>query len=283
MSRPGGSVPVGGSCVATAIPDHDQAQLVPAPSPDPRSSLVLNTYLDSDRLIGLAQPTVWSELGMETARKALSAAHSALHNARYLADLTTANRLRRALTAANDVVIDANLSRAGNEHDTRVGVGIALCLRSGRNAVIALNPPVQILLFQGGAATWYPRRDSWVGSDNGLTGGPLGWTAQAQPSFVTTIVDHGDEILLTTAQVAAALATTEREPTNPGHACDVIAAMANDRDIDPIEVVALSTRFEPPSLTGNVRSVARQAISSVDRRARAVWTALRTAQPVHNT
>jgi hypothetical protein len=268
--------------LATALHHDEHAQLITAPSPDPRSTLVLNTWLDADRLIGLAQPTVWSEFGLATAEKALSAAHAALLNARYLADLTTANRLNRAVAAANDVVIAANQSRSGNDHEPRVGVGMALCLRTGRNAVIALNPPVQLLLFQGGRPTWYPRRESWVGSDNGLTGSPLGWVSHAQPSFVTTVIDHADEILLTTSPVASSIARTGNQPKSSADACDLIAATANDPDIDPIEIVALATRFEPPSLTANVRSATRHLFGSVDRRARAVWTALLAAQPIHN-
>ena len=262
--------------MATALQIDDQPQVISALDPDPRSSLVLNTWLDSDRLIGLVQPTLWSDFGLATARSALAAAHSALVNARYLADLTTANRLNRAVAAANDVVITANRERSGNDHEPRVGIGMALCLRCGRNAVIALNPPVQLLLFQGGGPTWYPRRDSWTGSDSGLTGSPLGWTSHAQPSFVTTVVDHADEILLTTAHAAASLARGRSEPKSSADACDLIAATANDADVDPIEIVALSTRFEPHSISANVRSVTRHVLGTFDRRARAVWSAIRT-------
>jgi hypothetical protein len=250
--------------------------LVTALPPDPRSALILNGYLDSDRLIGLAQPTVWSDYGLATAQRALEAAHAALFNARYLADLTTANRLKRAVAAANDVVLAANLARTGNDHEPRVGVGMAICLRAGRTATIALNPPIQMLLFQGSNRTWYPDRASWTGDDPGLPGTPLGWTSAAVPTFVTTVVDHADEILLTTAHVAATLARSSPDPRNPALACDQIAAAATSPDIDPIEIVAVSTRFEAPSFSGNVRSVTRHVLGRFDRRARAVWNAIRT-------
>ena len=96
--------------MATSVHFDDAVQLVTALPPDPRSALILNGYLDSDRLIGLAQPTVWSDYGLATAQKALEAAHAALFNARYLADLTTTNRLKRAVAAANEIVLAANLA-----------------------------------------------------------------------------------------------------------------------------------------------------------------------------
>ena len=266
----------GGSCVATSVYFDDAAQLVTALPPDPRSALILNGYLDADRLIGLAQPTVWSDYGVATAQKALEAAHAALFNARYLADLTTASRLKRAIGAANDVVLAANLARTGNDHEPRVGVGMAICLRAGRAATIALNPPIQMLLFQGSNRTWYPARESWTGDDPGLSGTPLGWTSTAAPTLVTTIVDHSDEVLLTTAHVAASLARATPDPRSSSFACDQIAAAATNPDIDPIAVVAVSTRFEAPSLAGNIRSVTRHALGTFDRRARAVWNAIRT-------
>jgi hypothetical protein len=138
--------------------------------------------------------------------------------------------------------------------------------------MIALVPPVQAMLFQGGTPTWCPRRESWIDEDPGLTGPPLGWCANAQPTIVSTVVDHADEIVLTTTRAAALLASAEL-PSSSGATCDQIAGLSND--IDPIELVALSTRFEPPSVSGSLRSATRHVAGHVDRRARAVWTALR--------
>jgi hypothetical protein len=260
--------------VATDLQTRDSLLLVTSPTPDPRSALLLNTYLDSDRLIGFVQPTVWSDYGLKTARAALEAAQAALTNARYLADLSTPHRLQRAIAAANDTVIAANRNRTGHEHDARVGVGIALCLRSGRTATTALVPPVQLLLFQGRSPTWYPRRESWTGSDAGLNGSPLGWNSNVSPTFIATVVEHGDEILLTTGPVGATLARSESGFKSAAQVCDQISLIADP--VDPIEIVALSTRFEPASLGGSIRSATNQVIGHVDRRARAVWSAIRT-------
>ena len=262
--------------MATAFHSDDSPQFISPLVTDPRSALVLNSYLDVDRLIGLAQPTIWSDYGIATAQKALEAAHSALINARYLADLSTANRLHRAVSAANDVVLAANLARTGNDHEARVGVGLAICLRSGRTATVALNPPVQMMLFQGANRTWFPSRESWIGDDPGLAGTPLGWTPNASPTLVTTIVEHADEILLTTALVASTLARLGPDLKTVSSVCDQIAATADRRELDPLEVVALATRFEPPSLTGNLRSVTHHVLGTFDRRARAVWGAIRS-------
>lgn len=262
--------------MATEFHSDDTPLVVSTLAPDPRSALVLNSYLDADRLIGLAQPTIWSDFGIATAQKALQAAHAALVSARYLADLSAANRLQRAVTAANDIVLAANLARTGNNHEARVGAGLAICLRSGRKATVALNPPVQMLLFQGGNRTWFPSRESWIADDPGLPGTPLGWTATAAPTLVTTVIEHADEIILTTAQVAEHLARSGSEPNTPEAVCDLIAATADRHELDPLEVVALSTRFEPPSLAGNLRSATQHVLGNVDRRARAVWGALRS-------
>jgi hypothetical protein len=169
-------------------------------------------------------------------------------------------------------VLAANYVHSGNDHEARVGVGMALCIRSARSATIALVPPLKALLFQGGAPTWCPRRESWVGDDPGLTGSPLGWTANAQPTLYSTVVDHADELLLTTARVASILARSESLP-NSAATCDQIATIHDN--VDPVELIALSTRFEPASVTGNLRSASRHVLGHVDRRARAVWTAIR--------
>jgi hypothetical protein len=259
--------------VATDFQSRDSVLVVTAPTPDPRAALILNTWLDTDRLIGFVQPTLWSEYGMDTARCALDAAYSALLGAQCLADLTVANRLQRAVMAANDAVIDANHSRYGNDIERRVGVGMALCLRSGRTATMALVPPVQALLFQGSAPTWYPRRESWTGDDRGLRGTPLGWSADPASTLVSTVVEHTDEIVLTSTHVAASLAHSHDLPPSAGAVCDRIATMADGTD--PVELVALSTRFEPASLTGSIRATTQHVLTLVDHRARAVWTALR--------
>jgi hypothetical protein len=259
--------------VAIDLHSRDSVLVITAATPDPRAALVLNTWLDADRLIGFVQPTLWSDYGMDTARCALDAAYSALLGAQCLADLTVANRLERAVMAANDAVIDANQSRCGNEIERRVGVGMALCLRSGRTATMALVPPVQALLFQGSAPTWFPRRESWTGDDRGLSGTPLGWSADPSPTLVSTVVEHADEIVLTSTHVAASLAQSDDLPASAGALCDRIATIAGGTD--PVEVVALSTRFEPASLTGSIRATTHHVLTAVDHRARAVWTALR--------
>ena len=260
--------------MATELQSRDNVLLVTAPTPDPRAGLILNTYLDVDRLIGFAHPTIWSDRGMEIAKRALDAAHSALINGRYLADLSVAGRLQRALTAANDAVIDANHARTGNDHERRVGVGMALSLRSDRTAMLALVPPVQAILFQGAGPIWNPRRESWIGDDPGLPGSPLGWAPEVSPTLVSTVVEHADEILLTTTHVAAQLAEREDLPHSAAAISDQIATLT--RGIDPLEIVALSTRFEPATVTGSIRAMTQQALGLVDRRARAVWSALRT-------
>jgi hypothetical protein len=260
--------------VATDLQSRDSVLVATAPTTDPRAALILNTWLDTDRLIGFVQPTLWSEYGMDTARCALDAAYSALLGAQCLADLTVANRLQRAVMAANDAVIDANHSQYGNDIERRVGVGMALCLRSGRTATMALVPPVQVLLFQGSAPTWFPRRESWTGDDRGLNGTPLGWSTDPGPTLVSTVIEHADEIVLTSTHVAVSLAHSDDLPTSAGSVCDRIATMADGGD--PAELVALATRFEPASLTGSLRATTQHVLNLVDHRARAVWTALRT-------
>ena len=258
--------------MATDLHHPDNVLIVTTPTPDPRSALILNTYIDSDRLIGFVQPTTWSDHGIATARRALEAAHAALVNARYLADLTTCNRLQRAVSAGNEIVIAANLARSGNDHEPRVGVGMALCICSGRSATLALVPPVQALLFQGGAPTWCPRRESWVGDDPGLTGSPLGWTASAQPTLFSTVVDHADELLLTTSRVASILARSESMPSS---AATLRSNCDHPRQRGPRRAHRSVDTLRAPSLTGNIRSTSRHVLGRVDRRARAVWTAIR--------
>jgi hypothetical protein len=88
------------------------------------------------------------------------------------------------------------------------------------------------------------------------------------------VIEHADEILLTTTAVAARLAERDELPNSAAAISDEIATLTYG--VDPLEIVAVSTRFEPATVSGNLRAITQQALGLVDRRARAVWTALRT-------
>ncbi len=248
-----------------------------APAYDIRSRLIFNSYLGNDRLIALAQPSDWSDRALGIAANALDALRATLLRTEYIADLSGGQRISRAIDAANETVLASNRAAAGNDLQRHCGVGMAIIMRSGKSATIALIAPVQVILFQGSQSTWLPSRESWISDAAGLGGQPLGWTDTVQPAFFTSQINHDDDILVTTSTIGAALAKLEKSPKTSSEACAEIGRMGASNQIDPYELIALSTRFEPASLAGNVRAVTNQVLGRVDRRARAVWSAVRTS------
>lgn len=264
--------------MATSIAASDRIALhSEAPAFDIRSRLIFNSYLGHDRLIVLAQPTDWSDRAVGIAANALDTLRATLLRTEYIADLSGGQRISRAIDSANESVLTANRAAAGNDLQRHCGVGMALIMRSGKFATIALIAPIQVILFQGTHSTWLPSRESWTSDAPGLCGQPLGWTDAVQPTFFTSQINHDDDILVTTSAIGAALACLDQTPKTATSACAEIGRIGLGNKIDPYELIALSTRFEPPSLAGNVRAVTNQVLGRVDRRARAVWSAVRTA------
>lgn len=257
---------------------HDSSLLLPDPI-DPRAGLMLNTYLDGSRLIGFAQPTAWTNQGIQIARLALQTAHLALVKGRYLADLSVANRLERAMQTANESVCLENKKSTGHDHTENIGIGMALVLRSGKLATISMTAPIQVVVLQNGLTTWLPKLESWIGDDPGIPGKPLGWADRIHPTIATTVIAHGDEIVLTTDTVGEALARKRISCDSSELLCEQIAGLARASSTDPIDITALATRFVPESLTGNILSASRHVLGDVDRRARTVWAALRSSEP----
>ena len=147
---------------------HDSTNIVGVP--DPRNALILNTYIDGQRLIGLAQPTDWTPAGMKTASHALQICQQSLQATRYMVDMSDAQRLARAIGEANDAVRSENRMRAGHDHTQAIGVGVALVVRREKTATIALMPPAELVLFQGASVRWIPELESWSGKQSGLDG-----------------------------------------------------------------------------------------------------------------
>jgi hypothetical protein len=243
--------------------------------PDPRNALILNTYIDGQRLIGLAQPTEWTAAGMKTASNALQVCLQSLQATRYMVDMSDAQRLVRAIGEANDAVRSENRMRAGHDHTQAIGVGVALVVRREKTASIALMPPAELVLLQGPTVRWIPELESWLGKQNGLDGAPLGWSAVPKPTILKTQTDPSDEIAAVSQALAEGLALRRSMVTNSETLtqalCDLGEASATGCD----DMVAIVTRIEPNSISRSVRSLPGTLLGGTDRRARAVWAALR--------
>ncbi|HRA46567.1 MAG TPA: hypothetical protein PK819_00695 [Thermomicrobiales bacterium] len=244
--------------------------------PDLRGGLILNTYIAGQRLIGLSQPTDWSPEGMRTAGEALSVAHQSLQATTYMVDMSDAARLNRAIGEANDAVRNRNRMRIGHQHDGVIGVGLVLALRREKTATIAIIPPAAVALFQRGSVRWVPELSSWSGGAVGLDGSPLGWTGAPRPTFLKTQVDMHDQIAVVSNAVAEGLSSQRIACTTTDDLCQAIGELA-DRSADgATDLVAIVTRFETGTVTRNVLAGAGSILGSTDRRARAVWSAIRT-------
>jgi hypothetical protein len=257
--------------VATGISSLSALSPYPSvPAQDQRSRLVVNSWLNEERLIAAALPTDWSARSLQTTGDALDSLVSALAKSEYLADLTGPERITRAIATANRTVLEANRSRCGTETEKYCGVGLAVAIRSGKTVTIAMVPPVQVLLFQDAGPRWLPSRESWVEGADGLDGQPLGWSESIRPTVVSAAARDNDELVITTASVGAALAVGTRSLSSATAICQQIDALCGTNALDAFEVVAVSTRFAPQGVVRTMRNVTGNLFGSVDRRARSL-------------
>ena len=245
--------------------------------PDARSGLIINGYLGPIRLIALAQPTDWSESGIELATRALETAHRTLATLARASDLTTGDRIRRALEAANADLLAHSESRSGHDFEARPGVGATIVLVDGAVATIGMIPPAQVLLWQDGRLTWSPTRESWTGQQPGLTGSPLGWTDLPKPTVVATSVNQRDEVVLTTDVLAKQLSQTpSSELKTTAALCDLVGKLGANELVDTMPLMAVSTRLIAPTMSGTLLGTTRHALVQIEQRVKSAWSALRT-------
>jgi hypothetical protein len=250
------------------------------PGADLRDGLVLNTYVDGQRLIGLAQPTEWSGDGIRMAGDALAACLLSLQSTRYMVDVSETARLIRAINEASDAVRSRNRMRNGHQAEAAIGVGLALALRNGRTATMALIPPAQIVIMQGGTLTWTPVLESWKGKRSGLDGSPLGCTASPKPVFLRTQIGPGDQFAAVSRTIAEGLGRSGNLPGSADDLCRAISELGERSATGASDMVAVVTRFEPDTTARSLRSSTSELITRTDRRARAVWSALRNTENV---
>src|SRR3954468_18934322 len=93
--------------------DHE----IVASQPDSRDGLILNTYVDGQRVIGMAQPTTWTPEGIQTASEAMAVCLQSLQSTRYMVDSSDSARLSRAVVQANDAVRTRNRMRIGHKRE----------------------------------------------------------------------------------------------------------------------------------------------------------------------
>ena len=243
---------------------------------DSRCGLIFNGYLEDRRTIILAQPTEWSRAGIDTAARALDTLRRALTVLGPASDLSTGDRLRRAFATANADLAEQARDQSGHDPDGIIGVGATIVQVDGEIATIGLVPPAQLLLWQDGRPTWCPARESWTGQQPGLTGAPLGWSAEPHATVVATAVNGRDEVVLTTDVVARLLAKgPEADFRSTEALCARIGVLGTTDDTDSMPLIAVSTRLMAPTLTDSLLGVTRQTLTQLEGRVKSAWTALR--------
>jgi hypothetical protein len=246
---------------------------------DPRAQLLFNGYIDGRRTIALAQPSEWSEPGIELAARGLAMIHRTLATLGRASDLSAGDRIRRAFEAANADLVDHLRSQSGHDLDGRIGVGAAVVQVDGSVATIGLVPPSQVLVWQDGRLTWCPTRESWTGHQPGLIGSPLGWSSEPQSTVVATSVNQRDELVLTTDTLARHLAEVSASELKSSDAvCARITALGLAESVDPAPLMAVATRPIAPTATGSIIGASRQTLVQIEARLKSAWTAAR-AQP----
>ncbi len=246
-------------------------------APDPRTTLILNTYIDGQRLIGLAQPTDWSPAGFKTAACALQTCQQSLQATRYMVDMSDAQRLMRAIGEANDAVRSENRMRAGHDHNEAIGIGISLIVRREKTATIALMPPSEVILFQGPTVRWIPELETWTGKPGGIDGAPLGWSPVPRPTILKTQSEVNDEIAMISQSLAEGLAARHPQIRDSAELTQALCDLGDASDSGCDDMVAVVTRMEPGSIGRNVRNLPGSLLGNTDRRARAAWAAFRSA------
>lgn len=255
---------------------NEVAALHSPTAPDPRAGLVANTWIGQERLVGLAQPTEWNRAGIEAASAALRALTEALARTTYMADLSGAERLTRAFAAANEDVLSTNRSRAGNDRGRHAGVGLAIVLGSPRFLTIGIVPPAQVVLFTGSEQTWLPSQASWTGGNGSIDVRPLGWTDTVKPAFFSVPCGPNDSVLMTTGAVGETLSGREITALTADDLSAHVAKLGNEGDIDPYEMIILSTGLGAGSVGRSIKTGAGNVRKLVSRGARTLANRQRT-------
>jgi hypothetical protein len=258
------------------IHDVDEVSPQVATGPDARAGLIFNGYVGTNRLIAIAQPTDWSQAGIELAARVLETLHRTLATLTRASDLSAGDRVRRSFEAANTDLLSHGERQRGQDVEAPPGVGATIVLVEGAVATIGMVPPAQVLLWQDGRLTWCPTRESWAGQLPGLTGSPLGWTNQPQSTVVATSVNQRDELVLTTDALAKQLAQTPASELKSSEAlCNIVGTLGAEAT-DTTPLMAVATRFIAPTMTGTLFGTTRHALVQIEQRVKSAWSALRT-------
>jgi hypothetical protein len=256
-------------------PDSDRSDLLPIhridapPLSDPAAPLLIDVCDRSGRrLLATAEPVDPTPAGEAVSHHALAALRRGFLFAEHEA---LADTVRHAFEAATSAVYAEN-DRPGDRR--RILVGVTAVATDGTELLVALAPPGQAIVVQGGHLFAFPDLASWrpnyepapdqPGAD------PLGLSESVQPAMYSTLIAAGDAVLVGSTDVGRCLAATsdfaelaanpawlpaavKRATTANRLGCAAWMTVASDVTPDPVapspvESAALGEAWLSPSL-----------------------------------
>ena len=195
----------------------------PAGVLDDASPLIVNRLVGARRVVAVAEPTTWSEDGVDLAAAALAFLVDQIEPGIATARLSIEQTLSQALSATNDWLLGQLRDWTGFQTEGRIGVGVAVAVMAAETTVFAVVAPAQAIVWQSGRRYDVPRLGSWLGAVESAGGAPLGLSDEIMPTIARTRAHLDDVVMVMTSATARGLGELERRGELPATPDGVLA------------------------------------------------------------
>ena len=189
------------------------------------SPLIVNRLLGSRRLVAVAEPTVWSEDGVDLAAATLEFLVDRLGPGVAAGGVPIEQVLADALIDTNGWLLAQLRDWTGFRTEGRLGVGVGVAVMAAETTVFAAVAPAQAIVWQSGRRYDIPRLASWLGAVESVGGAPLGLSDLVSPTIARTRARSDDVVMVMTSATARGLSELERRGELPATPDGVLAGI----------------------------------------------------------
>ena len=197
----------------------------PAAVLDDASPLIVNRLAGGRRLVAVAEPTAWTEDGVDLAAATLAFLVDRAGPGIAAVGAPIEQVLAEALATTNDWLLEQLRDWIGFRVEDRVGVGVSLAVMATETTVFAVVAPAQAIVWQSGRRYDVPRLGSWLGAVVSVGGAPLGLSDDVVPTIARTRAHLDDVVMVMTSATARGLAELERRGGLPATPDGVLASI----------------------------------------------------------